>query len=134
MVAAWVTRSIRSEIILGSKVLMELGMEATTEHQPAVGSPPPEVPGAAPAGHYMTHRPWEAWCDRQRQQEASNGRPVTDEEGQRPRRQVTGIALAEDRGCSTMVGPCIRKYGTGAAITIHLCLVSDGARTWRKSR
>jgi hypothetical protein len=75
-----VSTSIRSEIILGSKVLTELGMEVATVHQPAADSPPPK-PRAAPAGELHDQSPWEAWCARQRREQSTYGWPVTDEEG-----------------------------------------------------
>jgi hypothetical protein len=63
-------------------------------------------------------------------EESTNGWPVTDEEGrwsqirngQRPRRRVTGIALAGGRDCFITVRPCDRNYGTGEDITTRWCL------------
>ena len=84
-VAAWVSTSIQSEILLGSKALTELRMGIDVVNQPDINrvadSLPPEpsvAPRTSTVSEPQVQGPFKAWCERQRRGESTD---LTDEEG-----------------------------------------------------
>ena len=85
VVATWVSTSIQREILLGSKVLTELGTGINvvnqTDNNKVGDSLPPEPnlhPSVCTDGGPKIRGPFKAWCERQRRGESTD---LTDEEG-----------------------------------------------------